>query len=127
MENNVNDAIIDEAVKRFKEGKIKNNADVENFIDNLVQPLYQKLLDAELSNMLSYEWYEHKRDTENSKNGYCKTEIVQTKYGAIEIKTPRDRNGKFEDIVLSLCAKGMSYQDISSLLKEIYRVDISKG
>ena len=40
MENNVNDAIIDEAVKRFKEGKIKNNADVENFIDNLVPPLY---------------------------------------------------------------------------------------
>ena len=55
MENNINDAIIDEAVKRFKESKIKNNADVENFIDNLGQPLYQKLLDAELSNMLSYE------------------------------------------------------------------------
>ena len=141
MENNVNDAIIDEAVKRFKEGKIKNNADVENFIDNLVQPLYQKLLDAELSNMLSYERYEHKKDNENSRNGYCKAKKVQTRYGAIEIKTPRDRNGefepviipkgenrlgKFEDIVLSLCAKGMSYRDISSLLKEIYGVDISK-
>ena len=62
MENNINDAIIDEAIKRFKEGKIKNNADVENFIDNLVQPLYQKLLDTELSNMLSYERYEHKKD-----------------------------------------------------------------
>ena len=69
MENNVNDAIIDEAVKRFKEGKIKNNADVENFIDNLVQPLYQKLLDAELSNMLNYERYEHKKDNENFRNG----------------------------------------------------------
>ena len=141
MENNVNDVIIDEAIKRFKEGKIKNNADVENFIDNLVQPLYQKLLDAELSNMLSYERYEHKKDNENSRNGYCKTKKVQTRYGTIEIKTPRDRNGefepviipkgenrlgKFEDIVLSLCAKGMSYRDISSLLKEIYGVDISK-
>ncbi len=141
MEDNVNDMIINEAVKRFKEGKIKNNADVENFIDNLVQPLYQKMLDAELSNMLDYEKYEHKKDVENSRNGYCKTKKVQTKYGTIEIKTPRDRKGefepviipkgenrlgKFEDIVLSLCAKGMSYRDISSLLKEIYGVDISK-
>ena len=79
MENNVNDAIIDEAVKRFKEGKIKNNADVENFIYNLVQPLYQKLLDAELSNMLSYERYEHKKDNENSRNGYCKTKKSSNK------------------------------------------------
>lgn len=141
MEDNVNDMIINEAVKRFKEGKIKNNADVENFIDNLVQPLYQKMLDAELSNMLDYEKYEHKKDVENFRNGYCKTKKVQTKYGTIEIKTPRDRKGefepviipkgenrlgKFEDIVLSLCAKGMSYRDISSLLKEIYGVDISK-
>ena len=66
---------------------------------------------------------------------------VQTKYGTVNIKTPRDRNGdfdpiiipkgenrlgKFEEIVLSLCAKGMSYRDISSALKEIYGVSISK-
>lgn len=139
--NNINDMIIDEAVKRLKEGRIKNNADVENFIDNLVQPLYQKMLDTELSNMLEYGKYEHTKKKTNTRNGYCKAKKVQTKYGTIEIKTPRDRNGefdpiiipkgtnrlgKFEDIVLSLCAKGMSYRDISNLLQEIYGVNISK-
>ena len=39
--------IIDEAVKQYKEGKIKSSLDVENFLDNLLQPLMQKLLDTE--------------------------------------------------------------------------------
>ena len=34
MENkNLNEMIIDEAVKQFKEGNIKNSMDVENFLD----------------------------------------------------------------------------------------------
>lgn len=141
MEENINEVIINEAVKRLKEGKIKNNMDVENFVDGLIQPLYQKMLDTELENMLDYARYEHKKDNNNSRNGYCKSKKVQTKYGTIDIKTPRDRNGQFnpiiipkgenrlgqfEDIVISLCAKGMSYRDISDMLKKIYGVNISK-
>ena len=52
MEENINEIIINEAVEKFKNGTIKNNADVENFIDSLIQPLYQKMLEAELENML---------------------------------------------------------------------------
>ena len=141
MEDNINELIINEAKRRLKSGKIKNNADLENFIDNLIQPLYQGMLDTELENMLDYSKYEHKKDSSNSRNGYCKSKKVQTKYGIINIKTPRDRNGnfdpiiipkgenrlgKFEEIVLSLCAKGMSYRDISSTLKKIYGINISK-
>ena len=141
MEENINEVIINEAVKRLKEGKIKNNMDVENFVDSLIQPLYQKMLDTELENMLDYAKYEHKKDNNNSRNGYCKSKKVQTKYGTIDIKTPRDRNGQFnpiiipkgenrlgqfEDVVISLCAKGMSYRDISDMLKKIYGVNISK-
>ena len=141
MEDNIKELIINEAKKRLKSGKIKNNADLENFIDNLIQPLYQGMLDTELDNMLDYSKYERKKGSNNSRNGYCKSKKVQTKYGTINIKTPRDRNGdfdpiiipkgenrlgKFEEIVLSLCAKGMSYRDISSTLKEIYGVSISK-
>lgn len=142
MEKNINEKIIDEAVKQFKEGTIKNAKDVENFIDTLVEPLYQKLLDTELENMLNYSKYEHKKDKEdNFRNGYCKSKKVQTKYGTIKVQTPRDRKGEFspivipkgenrlgqfEDIVLSLCAKGMSYRDISEMLKKIYGIQISK-
>ena len=36
----------------FKEGKIKSSLDVTNFLDGLLQPLMQKLLDTELDNHL---------------------------------------------------------------------------
>ena len=58
-DKNLNEMIIDEAVKQFKEGNIKNSMDVENFLDGLLQPLMQKLLDTELDNHLEYEKYKH--------------------------------------------------------------------
>ena len=64
----VKDLIIDEAVKQYKEGKIKSGLDVTNFLDGLLQPLMQKLLDAELDNHLEYDKYEHKKDKKNTNN-----------------------------------------------------------
>ena len=54
MEENINELIIKEAQKRLKEGVIKNNNDLENFIDGLIQPLYQGMLNTELDNLLDY-------------------------------------------------------------------------
>ena len=138
------DTIIDEAVKQYKEGKIKSSLDVENFLDNLLQPLMQKLLDTELENHLEYPKYEHnkeKKNKTNSRNGYCKTKNVKTKYGNIEVQTPRDRETTFEPIIIekgqttltgfedkciALYAKGMSLRDIEKTLEEIYGVKINK-
>lgn len=142
-EKTVNDLIIDEAVKQFKEGKIKNSLDVENYLDSLLQPLMQRLLDTELENHLEYSRYEHPKEKKdnNSRNGYCKEKRVKTRYGNIEVKTPRDRNATFEPIVIekgqtkltgfedkciALYAKGMSLRDIEKILKEIYGVKINK-
>ena len=139
----VKDLIIDEAVKQFKEGKIQNSLDVTNFLDSLLQPLMQKLLDTELDNHLEYDKYEHRKDkkTPNSRNGHCKAKIVKTEYGNIEIETPRDRNATFEPVIIekgqtrltgfedkciALYAKGMSLRDIENTLKEIYGVKINK-
>lgn len=138
----LNELIIDEAVKEFKNGNIKNSLDVENFIDSLLQPLMQKLLDTELENHLEYSKYEHAKDKKNNnRNGYCKSKKVETKYGSIEVKTPRDRNGTFnpviiekrqtkltgfEDKCISLYAKGMSLRDIEQILKDLYGVNIGK-
>lgn len=139
----VNDLIIDEAIKQFKEGKIKNSLDVTNFLDGLLQPLMQKLLDTELENHLEYSKYEHTKEKKNanSRNGYCKSKKVRTEYGNIEVKTPRDRNATFEPVIIekgqtrltgfedkciALYAKGMSLRDIEKTLKEIYGVKIGK-
>lgn len=140
---NINDLIIDEAVKQFKEGKIRNSLDVEDYLDSILQPLMQKLLDTELENHLEYPRYTHLKgkNSTNIRNGYCKPKNVKTKYGNITIKTPRDRNATFkpviiekgqtkltgfEDKCIALYAKGMSLRDIEKTLKEIYGVKISK-
>ena len=141
-QKNLNEMIIDEVVKQFKEGNIKNSLDVENFLDGLLQPLMQKLLDVELDNHLEYDKYEHTNNKKNnSRNGHCKAKKVETKYGSISVKTPRDRNGSFspviiekgqtrltgfEDKCISLYAKGMSLRDIEKILKDLYGVSISK-
>lgn len=140
---NINNLIIDEAIKQFKEGKIKNSLDVENYLDSLLQPLMQKLLDAELENHLNYSKYTRLKGkkVQNMRNGYCKPKLVKTKYGNIKIKTPRDRNSTFnpviiekgqtkltgfEDKCIALYSKGMSLRDIEKTLKEIYGVKINK-
>lgn len=142
-EKDVKDLIIDEAVKQYKEGKIKSGLDVTNFLDSLLQPLMQKLLDAELDNHLEYDKYEHSKNakSKNTRNGHCKAKTVKTEYGNIEIETPRDRNSSFEPIIIekgqtrltgfedkciALYAKGMSLRDIENTLKEIYGVKINK-
>ena len=139
----INDMIIEEAVKQFKEGKIQNSLDVENYLDGLLQPLMQKLLDAELDNHLEYSKYEHPNNkvSKNFRNGYCNPKKVKTKYGNILVKTPRDRNATFEPKIIekgqtkltgfeekciALYAKGMSLRDIEKTLKEIYGVKIGK-
>ena len=143
QDKTINDLIIDEAVKQYKEGKIKSGLDVTNFLDSLLQPLMQKLLDAELDNHLEYDKYEHQNTLNNSnaRNGHCKSKTVKTEYGNIEVKTPRDRNATFtpiiiekgqtrltgfEDKCIALYAKGMSLRDIENTLKEIYGVKINK-
>lgn len=132
------DLIIDEAVKQYKEGKIKTGLDATNFLDSLLQPLMQKLLDTELDNHLEYDKYEHSKNNNNSRNGHCKP---KTEYGNIKVETPRYRNSAFEPIIIqkgqtrltgfedkciALYAKGMSLRDIENTLKEIYGVKINK-
>ncbi len=117
--------------------------DVEDYLDSLLQPLMQKLLDTELENHLQYSKYTHLKGkiSQNIRNGYCKPKTVKTKYGNIKIKTPRDRNATFKPIIIekgqtkltgfedkciSLYAKGMSLRDIERTLKEMYGVRINK-
>lgn len=140
MTDELRDKIIEIALEKQKNGELKTGADLEGYIDNLLQPLMQALLEGELDNHLEYRKYEH-TNKGNSRNGYCKEKTVQTKYGSMKIKTPRDRDGSFEPIVIekgqtrmpgfedkciSLYAKGMSLRDIEKTLKEFYGVNINK-
>ena len=143
-EKTINELIINEAVKKYKDGEIKSYADVSNFLDGLLQPLMQKMLDTELDAHLEYSKYEHKeksKKTTNTRNGYCNPKTVKTEYGNIEVKTPRDRESTFEPVIIekgqtrltgfedkciALYAKGVSLRDIEITLKDIYGVKINK-
>ena len=140
-EKTLNERIIDEAVKAYKNGTIKCLDDVDNFLKGLLQPMIQTLVDAELDNHWDFQKYERNGDKTNYRNGHCKPKKVETKYGEVSVSTPRDRLGTFtpliiekgqkkatdfEDKCISLYAKGMSLRDIEAILKDLYGVDINK-
>lgn len=140
-EKSIADIIADEAVKKMKSGEIKGGADFMSFFDGLIQPILQKCLDTELAMHLDYSKYEHKKDSNNSRNGHCKSKTVKTDHGSVVLKTPRDRNSTFAPILIekgqtsfpgfeekcvALYAKGMSLRDIEKILTEMYGVKINK-
>lgn len=137
--------LAEHAKNKVLNNEISDSKGAEGFLDGFMQPILQAMLEAELTNHLKYKKSEVKKDVKegekNYRNGHGKTKNIKTKYGNVEIKTPRDRNGTFEPIIvgkgertlsnfeekcIALCAKGMSYRDIEKLMKEIYGVRISK-
>jgi transposase-like protein len=99
-------------------------------------------LDAEMEEFLGYNKSSHEgKETENRRNGYTsKSKKVKTDYGEITICPPRDRKGEFEpqivkkrqkvlegfdDIAIAMYAKGISLKDISEMIKQIYKVELS--
>lgn len=107
-------------------------------IKGLIKGVMERALEAELSDHLGYE--KHQRtNTENSRNGVSHKSVLSDQ-GAIDIATPRDRNGSFspkilpkgitridglDDKIISLYAKGMGVADIQQQLFELYGTEIS--
>lgn len=121
---------------------MKTGKDVSEVFNNLRGKVIQKLLDAEMDEFLGYTKGSHdEKNNSNRRNGTTsKAKKVKTDYGEITICPPRDRDGKFEpqivkkrqkvlegfdDIAIAMYAKGMSLKDISDMIKQIYKVDLS--
>lgn len=123
------------AIEALKSGKPLMGA------DGIATPLIKNIIEASLEAEAEAHIAETKLE-DNRRNGKsCKT--VQSSVGSFNLKTPRDRNGSFEpqlvkkrqtilnatldDKILGLYGLGMSYQDISSHLAEMYGVEISSA
>lgn len=121
---------------------MKTGKDVSAVFNELRGKVIQKLLDTEMNEFLGYNKSSHEsKENENRRNGYTsKSKKVKTDYGEITICPPRDRKGEFEpqivkkrqkvlegfdDIAIAMYAKGMSLKDISDMIKQIYKVDLS--
>jgi putative transposase len=100
-----------------------------------VEKAVNTLLETELSSYLGYDRYERQGiGTGNSRNGYY-DRILDTEYGRLNLRIPRDRNGEFENRTLSpykrhndtleetvilLYQNGMTTRDISEILERMY-------
>ena len=120
----------------------KTCMDISNMFSNMYGAVVQRLLDAEMDDFLGYDKSSHDTKTdENRRNGVTsKSKQIKTDNGQIFVTPPRDRNGKFEpiiikkrqrvlegldDIVISMYAKGLSLNDIKDMIKKIYSIELS--
>ena len=107
----------------------------------MVGEVLENGLEAELDDELGYSRYDYRnKETENSRNGH-RRKTMKTSAGDLEIAVPRDRNGEFEprlvkknettlsgDIeekIISMYAKGMTTNDISAHIEDIYGLEVS--
>ena len=98
-------------------------------------------LEVEMSEHLGYDKHAvDGRNGGNSRNG-TRSKTVLTEIGPVEIDVPRDREGTFQpqtvrkrqrrlsgvdEMVISLCAKGLTTGEISAHLAEVYGAYVSK-
>ena len=136
-QNSKKDELINAIIETYKP---ETAADVNNALKDLFGPMFEAMLQGEMTSHLGYE--NNTRDakeTTNRRNGYSK-KTVRTTNGNISINVPRDREATFEpkiipkrsrdvseieDKVLSMYAKGMSQRDIASTIEDIYGFEIS--
>ena len=112
-----------------------NQDKINDLFRQKLQQAVNDLLESELTAFLGYNPYERDGwNTGNSRNGayYRK---VDTQFGQIEIKVPRDRNGEFhqhtmpdykrhtdvlEQTVIKLYSKGVTTRESADLIEKMY-------
>ena len=128
------------AEKFVSELKPQTVEDVENGLKSIFGPIFESMLKGELSAHLGYESNDHNpKETGNRRNGSIK-KTLKSSMGEIPIKSPRDRDGSFEPLlvpkrqtdisgieqkVLAMYGKGMSQRDISDIIEDIYGFRLS--
>ncbi|MGC7174936.1 IS256 family transposase [Metamycoplasma hominis] len=103
------------------------------------QNTIQKMMSKEFDNFMGYEKNDNKVQKENYRNGFSKKN-VNSQYGQMEIYIPRDREAKFEpiiikkyerdifelvDMVFALYSRGMSTRDVGDFMFSKYSVNYS--
>jgi putative transposase len=123
-----------EAIEALKSGKPLQGK------DGIFTPLIKQIVEAALTDELDAHLSDETRATGNRKNGKI-SKTLKTVSGSFELDTPRDRDVSFEpqlvkkrqttlgesleQKVIGLYGIGMSYDDISSHLAEMYGVEFS--
>jgi putative transposase len=122
------------ALKAIQEGKPLLGG--EGILTPLIKKLTEAALEGELDSHLGREIAANRRNGKSRKT-------IKSLDGNFELETPRDRNGSFspqlvkkhqtrlsdeiERKIIAMYGRGMSYQDISGHLEEMYGFEVSTG
>lgn len=112
---------------------------VDSPFSELLQEMVNQMLEGEMDD---FQRNEQKAGKHNKRNGHNYKQVISDN-GLLDIQTPRDQNGDFEpqligkrerelssgmdDQIIALYAQGNSIEDVRSLLKKLYGIDISSG
>lgn len=134
MNVDVNGFDFETALQSIKEGKPLLGQ--EGILTPLIKKLTEAALEGELETHLGREIASNRRNGKSRKT-------IKSLNGNFELRTPRDRDGTFapqlvkkhqtslndeiEQKIIALYGLGMSYQDISAHLQEIYGLEVSTG
>lgn len=130
--------LLDELIKDYKdpEDLIGENG----LLKQLTKALLERAMEAELTHELGYEKNARSEGTTNNRRNGHSSKRVRSKHGEIELEVPRDRESEFEpvlikkhqrrfdgfdDLILSLYARGVSTRDIRSHIEDLYGIDVS--
>lgn len=121
---------------------VESQDEFEALFDSMRKKGIESLLSAELTQHLGYDKNQKSESRRpNTRNG-TSPKTVKTKNGEFLIDAPRDRDGSFdpvtlpkhkrmsqklEEVILHLYAKGMSTQDITDHMVEMYGVRYSSS
>ena len=135
---NIPDELIDALLANYE--KPEDLLGKNGILDQLTKRVAERALEAEMSDHLGHK--KHGRVTNaagNTRNGTSK-KTLKGKNGVLPLDIPRDRNGSFEpqlvgkhqthwqgfdDMIISLYARGMSVREIQGHLKELYQTEVS--
>src|ERR1700722_613279 len=130
--------ISDELIDEMLQGRTAE--DVNVLLKQFTKAVLERALQGEMTQHLGYAKHDPAGENSgNSRNGVTR-KTLQGDFGAVEIATPRDRNGEFEpqiirknqtrwtgfdDRILSMYARGMTTREIQGHLEEMYQVEVS--
>lgn len=104
--------------------------------------MLQSMVNAALEGELDHNLKEKPPSENNRRNGHI-PKVVRSSAGPLTIRTPRDRNGDhdpilikkwerelgsgIDEIILSLYARGQSVEDVRYQLRQLYGLEVSAG
>lgn len=136
VEKSEEEKLAEEIVKKYD---AKTGKDLNQIMRDFMGPIIQKMLEAEMESKIGYQKNE-RSDVDNYRNGYYPERTINTDYGQMDVRVPRDRNNEiesdllpkysrningFEEKVIKMYGLGMSDKQIQEEIDELFGCKLS--